>query len=273
MHILSFKLVTIDGLLKGRALRSFPLLFGILALFPVAASARHGAGSASAPLSVSHDMCTTPAAWTKPFTHVYHLRNGATLVFVGVEHTEDLADETHRQIKADFERYKPTFVLVEGTSSAKSAFEWYRKDLADLAKQRTDAGSASENLYALRLASDANIPFSGWDFSPDQDYKVLVEDKFAITDALGAHLLRAHINPFGSQNSARDVERQVRYAALIQPVASFDYAGWYRKVYGEQYDPANGTPCGNGIGSRIVNDLSYRRNLNLTSWAPPITLA
>lgn len=236
----------------------------LAALSPVAARAKADTGSAvNAP--VSQDMCTTPAGWAKPFTHVYHLRNGATLVFVGVEHTDDLTDETHRQIKAAVEHYNPAFVLVEGVSSAKSAFDWYLKDIANLARQRTEGGAASENLYAVKLALDSGVPFSGWDFSPDQDYKVLVEDKFAIADALGAHLLRSKVNPFDRESAASTVESQIRSAAKAAPVASFDYAAWYRQAYGEQYDPANGTPCGKGIGSRVVKDLSYRRNLNLTS--------
>ena len=137
---------------------------------------------------VSHNMCAIPTGWSKPFTHIYRLRSGATLVFVGVEHTDDPADETHKQIKDAVEWYKPTLVLIERTSSTKSAFDWYRKDLADLATQRTNAGMVSENLYAVRMALDGKAQFSGWDFSPDQDYKVLLEDKFSIEDALGAHL-------------------------------------------------------------------------------------
>ncbi|PMY00761.1 hypothetical protein C1Y22_37255, partial [Pseudomonas sp. MPR-R2A5] len=81
---------------------------------------------------------------------------------------------------------------------------------------------------------------------------VLVEDKFAIADALGAHLLRSKVNPFGRESAASTVERQMRYAATVAPVGSFDYAAWYRQAYGEQYDPANGTPCGKGIGGRVV---------------------
>ncbi|MBN9981000.1 hypothetical protein, partial [Listeria monocytogenes] len=80
----------------------------------------------------------------------------------------------------------------------------------------------------MKLASDSGAPFSGWDFSPDQDYKVLVEDKFAIADALGAHLLRSKVNPFGRESAASTVERQMRYAATVAPVGSFDYAAWYR---------------------------------------------
>lgn len=239
-------------------------LIWLAALSPVAASATIDS-SAAATAPASHDMCTTPAGWAKPFTHVYHLRNGAKLVFVGVEHTDDITDETHRQIKAAVEHYRPGFVLVDGVSSAKSGFDWYLKDIANLARHRTDGGAASENLYAVKLALDSGAHFSGWDFSPDQDYKVLVEDKVAIADALGAHLLRSKVNPFDRESAASSVERQVRYAATVAPVASFDYAAWYRQAYGEQYDPANGTPCGKGIGSRVVKDLSYRRNLNLTS--------
>ena len=213
---------------------------------------------------VSRDMCTMLAGWVRPFTHVYHLRNGAILVFVGVDHTDDLTDNTHRELKTAFERYKPTFALIEGTSSTKSAFDWYRRDIAGLAKQRTDGGAVSENLYAVTLAVSGGAQFSGWDFSPDQDYKVLVDDKFAIEDALGAHLLRSKVNPFGSEATAENVARQVRYATTVQPVAEFDYPAWYRRAYGERYDPINGTPCGDGIASRVVSDLSYRRNLNLT---------
>lgn len=97
-------------------------LIWLAALSPVAASATIDS-SAAATAPASHDMCTTPAGWAKPFTHVYHLRNGAKLVFVGVEHTDDITDETHRQIKAAVEHYRPGFVLVEGVSSAKSGFD------------------------------------------------------------------------------------------------------------------------------------------------------
>lgn len=210
-------------------------------------------------------MCATPSGWSKPFTYVYHFRNGATLVFIGVEHTENQEDDTHLQIKAAFDKYKPSFVLVEGTSATKSVFEWYRDALAKDAKERTEDGHASENLYAVKLAADAGANFSGWDFSPDQDYKVLVDDGYTINDALGAHLLRSHINPFSVEGSGRDVERQIRYASTVRPVSSFDYTAWYRNNYGETVDLNNGTPCGNGIGSKIIDDLSYRRNLNMVS--------
>lgn len=235
--------------------------FAVLGLVPAVGVTARAPASPDAP--VSHNMCDAPAGWVKPFTHTYHFRNGATVVFVGVEHSDELADDTHRLLNAAFETYKPRFALIEGTSSAKSAFAWYRKDIAALATQRTTAGSASENLYAVKLAVDAGAQFSGWDFSPDQDYKLLINDGFAIEDVLGAHLLRAKVDPFAGATAASSVERQMRYAATTQPVPRFDYAAWYRRAYGTTYDPANGTPCGSGIASRVVADLSYRRNLNL----------
>lgn len=251
---------------KGRLLRLPSLLPAFLTAISLGAVQAHGASDRpliTAP--VSHNMCAAPVGWSKPFTHVYHLRNGATLVFVGVEHTQDQADETHRQIKAAFDTYKPGFVLVEGTSATKSVFEWYRNALAKEANERTIDGHASENLYTVKLAVDTGAQFSGWDFSPDQDYKTLIGDGFTITDALGAHLLRSHDNPFSEESSARAVERELRYASTVVPITSFDYATWYRQAYGEAFDPSNGTPCGQGIGSKVVNDLSYRRNLNMTS--------
>ncbi len=250
---------------KGRLLRPLSLLpafLTVLTLGPVQAHSTSNRAPTIAP--VSHNMCVAPVGWSKPFTHVYHLRSGATLVFVGVEHTQDQDDETHRQIKAAFDTYKPTFVLVEGASATKSSFEWYRNALAKEAKERTVDGHASENLYAVKLAVDTEAQFSGWDFSPDQDYETLIGDGFKITDALGAHLLRSHDNPFSEASTARAVERQIRYASTVVPITSFDYAAWYRHAYGETFDPNTGTPCGRGIGSKVVNDLSYRRNLNMT---------
>lgn len=232
----------------------------LAALFPFTTPVTAGTDA-----TVSRNMCAAPIGWRKPFTHRYFLRNGARVIFVGVEHGDDLGDASHRAIEAAFERYLPTLVLVEGTSSTKSSFDWYRKDIADLARQRFDTGAAGENLYAVQLATARGIPFLGWDFSPDQDYRVLVADGVALEDALGAHLLRSHVDPFHIEGSAAQIERQRRYAEQIRPIASFDYLGWYRRNYGDRFDPAAGTPCGPGIAGKIVSDLSYRRNLNLAA--------
>lgn len=241
-----------------------PSLPAILAtLLPLTAQAETDGPNQIAP--VSHNMCITPSDWTKPFEHVYHFRNGATVIFIGVEHTSDLNDETHRQIRESFEKYRPSILFIEGTSSAKSDFQWYRNDLANLAKERVQQGSASENLYAVKLAVDAGAQFSGWDFSPNGDYKTLVDDGFSISDAIGAHLLRSHINPLSQEGVASAVDRQLRYAATIQPVTSFDYRYWFHKAYGDKFDSNDGTPCGKGVGAKVIDDLSYRRNLNLAS--------
>ena len=241
----------------------------IIALAAISGASGAGASSAAGDAPkyalVSHNLCTTPPGWAKPFTHVYHMRTGATLVFIGVEHSADLADETHRQIRDGFDAYKPDLALVEGVSSTKSAFDWYRRDIAALAGRDAEAGSVPENLYAALLATQHGAKFSGWDFSPDQDYAAILADKFDIHDALGAHLLRSRVNPFGGETSANEVERQIRYASMAGSVGSFDYADWYRRTYGDTFDPVNGTPCGKGVGSVVVNDLSYRRNLNLTA--------
>ncbi|WP_153006142.1 hypothetical protein [Sphingomonas sanguinis] len=241
-----------------------PSLPALLAIFlPFTAQAEHNSIKSKKIAPVSRNMCIAPSGWVRPFEQIYHFRNGATVIFIGVEHTNDLNDETHRQIRDSFEKYKPSFVLVEGTSSAKSEFKWFRDDLAKLAKERVQEGAASENLYAVTLAVGFGAQFSGWDFNPDQDYKVLIEDGFTVPDALGAHLLRSHINPFLQDGGVRAVERQLRYAATIRPITSFDYLAWYRQAYGNEFDINNGTPCGKGIGSRVIDDLSYRRNLNL----------
>lgn len=247
---------------RGGVIRSVaPLLLSLLpALTPAMAIDPHGAAA-----PVSPDMCTTPPDWAPPFTRTYRLQDGATVIFVGVAHSQDLTDATHRQIRAAIERYKPAFVLVEGASSAKSVSAWYRADLANAARQKTEAGSAPETLYAVALAVANGAQFSGWDFSPDQDYRVMVDDGFTLEDALGAHLLRGHVDPLAGDAAAGEVARQVHYAAMVRPIAGFDYAGWYRKAYGDRYDPSAGTPCGTGIASRAVRDLSYRRNLNMVS--------
>ena len=61
-----------------------------LSLISIAASLTFVPPASDTPVGpVLIDECTLPANWSPPFVHVYQLRSGGTLVFVGVLHGDD----------------------------------------------------------------------------------------------------------------------------------------------------------------------------------------
>lgn len=98
--------------------------------------------------------------------------------------------------------------------------------------------------------------------SPHEEYIHGIADGFAIPDVIGAHLLRARQNPFKDVPGAA-IQHELAAVPHMRQPASFDFAGWYRKAYGDRFDPAAGTPCGTGIASQIVKSESVRRTLNI----------
>lgn len=206
------------------------------------------------------DECAFPAAWSPPFVHVYRLRNGGTLVFVGVRHGDDAP--THASIRSAFDRYKPNLVLVEGVSADKSPDPDYLKFVIDDADQRVQAGHPDEVAYTIKLAADAGVALSGWDRTPAQEYSASIANGFALDDVLGAHLIRRRANPLDGASEAA-IRSELRYAAGIKRLDAFDYVAWYHRTYGDQFVQANGTPCGQGIASRIVKFETAERNRHL----------
>lgn len=105
----------------------------MLPLLSAAALSLAAQTATAAPLDshVVGDLCTVPANWSPPSTHVYQLKNGATLIFVAVDHVHDVNSTTEQQIKAAFDRYKPTMVLVEGGANHWLALKDY---LASISK-------------------------------------------------------------------------------------------------------------------------------------------
>lgn len=211
------------------------------------------------------DLCAAPSQWAPPFTHVYHLRKGGTVVFVAVEHTSDASSPTFAMIKAAFEHYRPGQVLIEGVSLEKSADDRYLTFLRERAVKAFVAGRISENLYAIYLAVENGSRYSGWDLSPHDEYIDDIIKGYAVPDMVGAHLLRRHVDPFASAASAAVQEEIMSLPHLRQP-DNFDYASWYRGAYGDVSDLSAGTPCGKGIASRIIRSESERRTLNIANW-------
>lgn len=242
------------------------LLSTVTLVFSAAMCAIAGPTDASplAPPALANE-CAYPAGWAPPFTHVYNLRNGATVVFIATEHTRDPADATHRQIREAFDRYHPGYVLAEGIASSKSSNDKYRKFLIDQATRDLQIGSIQETLFAIKLASDRGTAFSGWDFSPDELYAGGLADHLMMDDMLGAHLVRAKVDPADTVGGIRAVTRETGYAARVQPLGPFDYAGWYRKNYGAAFDASHASPCGGGIAGQVAKDETRRRNLNLVN--------
>lgn len=215
-------------------------------------------GNSADPVLV--DECALPANWSPPFVHVYQLRAGGTLVFVGVRHGDDAP--THALIKSAFDKYKPNLVLVEGVSADKSTDPAYLKYVTDHASERVQAGHPDEVAYTIKLAADAGVALSGWDRTPAQDYSASIDGGFALDDVLGAHLIRRRADPFDGASDAA-IRSELRYAAGIRKLDEFDYAAWYRRTYGDLFVQANGTPCGQGIASRIVKLETAERNRHL----------
>lgn len=208
------------------------------------------------------DLCSTPARWKPPLTRAYHLRNGGTVVFVAVEHVKDPRSPTIARIRAAFGQFKPGMMLVEGASLQKSADGNYLKFLADTANRQYAAGRIQENMYAVKLAADNQVRYMGWDLSPHEEYVADIANGFDIGDAIGAHLLRDHLDPFGAPSSAV-LQAELDSVPRVRQPAGFDYGAWYRVHYGDSFDPTAGTPCGKGIASRIVKFESVRRTLNI----------
>ena len=209
------------------------------------------------------DECSYPDHWAPPFTHAYHLKNGATVVFVATQHSRDPADDTHRLIRAAFDRYRPSFVLVEGAASSKSSTDAYRKFLVAAADRDVSRGSVQETLFTVKLASDRGIGFSGWDFSPAELFAGGLADHLTMADMLGAHLVRARVDPTDTIGGAQATAREAEYAGTVQSLGPFDYPAWYRKNYGTTFDPTHATPCGGGIAGQVAKDETRRRNINL----------
>ena len=219
------------------------------------------------PRHILGDLCATPDPSAFPSTHVYRLPNGGTIVFVAVAHIADAKSTTRKteifkSITDAFDRYKPDMVLIEGVSSQKSADSQYIALLSDTARRHYSEGNIEENLFSVKLASDRNIKFFGWDIAPHDEYIDDIADGFDVTDAIGAHLLRARQNPFNAPSSSA-IQRELNALPKARQPDNFDFVGWYRKTYGDTFDPRAGTPCGTGIASRIVKDESIRRTLNL----------
>ena len=165
-------------------------------------------------------------------------------------------------IKSAFDQYKPNLVLVEGVSADKSTDPAYLKFVANHANELVQAGHPDEIAYTIKLAADADVALSGWDRTPAQEYSASIAGGFALDDVLGAHLIRRRANPFDGTSDAA-VQSELKYAAGIKKLDGFDYAAWYRRTYGDQFVQANGTPCGRGIGSRIVKFETAERNRHL----------
>ena len=229
-----------------------------LALLTLAASPATGQTSRD-PVG---DLCAARADIAVPATQVYHRRNGATIVFVAVAHEHDAQSPSAQAIKAAFDRAHPTIVLVEGASADKSADSAYRAFLSQRAADQFAHGHIQENLYAVKLATDAKTAFSGWDMSPRDEYRADIDAGYDIRDALGAHLLRAHVDPFGPVPANRLADELRSIPHLRQP-KDFDFAAWYRGAYGARLDPMAGTPCGTGPASAIVKFESIARTRNL----------
>lgn len=208
--------------------------------------------------------CASFGALPPPFTHSYMLRGGGKIVFVAVAHGSDPRSPTFTQIRDAIGQSNVAFVLVEGASSAKSASDAYLRYLSDTATRRLAEGKLGENLYAVKLSDDKGIKFAGWDLSPDQLYGDSVRNGFALPDIIGAHLLRSKVDPFDPK-SAPQIQAELRYAAQYGDTSSFDYATWYKTMYGMTVDLTAGTPCGPGVASKIVKYETKMRNENLVS--------
>ncbi|WP_010186329.1 hypothetical protein [Sphingomonas sp. PAMC 26605] len=233
----------------------FTLAFAMLAGLLADASLARPSPDAIASVG---DLCTPPRDWAPPFTRLYHLRNGATLVFVATLHTKDPRSATHAQIKTAVAQYTPDTILVEAASADKSASDAYLAFLATRAERQLADGHIQENLYAVTLARERHVRYRGWDLSPNDEYVGDIAAGFDFRDAIGAHLLRAHVDPFGAPAPAALDSELAAVPAARRP-ERFDYAAWYRAAYGPTFDPAAVTPCGTGVASAIVKAESVRR--------------
>lgn len=248
----------------------------LAALLCLAASPSNAAPELD-PRHVVGDLCAKSEDAIFPSLHVYRLRNGGTIVFVAVAHVIDAKSTEQKEnilksVADGFDQYRPDMVLVEGVSLQSGDDARYAAFVVDAAQKKFVSGDIGENLYAVKMAADRKIKFLGWDMSPHEEYIHGIADGFTIPDVIGAHLLRARQNPFKEVYQAA-VQRELNSVPHMRQPDSFDFPGWYRKAYGERFDPTAGTPCGTGIASQIVRDESVRRTLNivdlLDSYARP----
>lgn len=211
-------------------------------------------------------------------THVYSLRNGGKVVFVAVDHAVDATSDadrssTRHMIMNAFDEYRPDFVLIEGTSKESTRNAEFRKLLIEKSHAALADQTIQENMFALVIAADRDIDFSGWDLSPRDEYRSDLAAGYTVEDAIGAHLLRERYNPFTiSPDISAAINRQIRYIPPAKQPPIFDFESWYRKTYGNNYDKMNGTPCGVGVASEIVNYESIMRTENLANLIDTHTL-
>lgn len=237
------------------------LLTGIISLAALPMIAAPG-GQAEAVVPPLLDECAAPAGFAPPVEHVYHLRNGATLVFIAVVHGGTNESPTQQLIRTTFDQYKPSLMMVEAVSSNRSGDPTYQQFIAARAARLFAADRADEIAYSIKIANDASVMVSGWDFTTQEDYQLSASHNFEVADIVGAHLLRRGIDP-SAANVADEVATELKYANAAKPIASFDYAGWYRRNYGDTFRPSEGTPCRDGIASRIVKFETAKRNAHL----------
>lgn len=221
--------------MAGRPMRLVAALLGGPLAF-----AHPGVAPAQSAETVVGDLCAPPADWHPPFVRDYRLSNGARLIFVAVTHASDPASPTHVLLRQAFAMARPGIILVEGVSATKSADAGYRTFVTERATRAAASGRIGENLYAVKLAAERGLTWSGWDLTPGEGYSIDLAAGYAIEDVIGAHLLRVRVDPFGP-SAATQVEAERASVPRDRQPARFDYAGWYRERFGARFDPALGT--------------------------------
>lgn len=222
-----------------------------------AAGAERPPAAAGPPVVAS--QCDAPPGFAPPFTRVYQLRDGRTLVFVAVHHGRDPGDASHRLIAEAIDRFAPGLVYIEGIDTGSPAAIAFQRTAAE---RQSHSGAIGESLYAVKLAGDRGIAFASWDYRPDEAMRYDVAQGFALADIVGAHLLRAGADPAEpKEETAR--RRDLGYAARVGAIDGFDYGAWYRRHYDVPFAAANATPCGTGIAADVLKAESDARSARL----------
>lgn len=131
-------------------------------------------GDAFIPVQASQLINTSNQWW--PPQVVRWKNNDKELIYIAVDHPDDMASPTHKKIKNLFETEKPDVFVMEGFCSQREGISPQRLKEKSTLIAESGSGKCNDNLYGAYLATKNNIPFIGPEL-PDAEQVILLQEK------------------------------------------------------------------------------------------------
>lgn len=184
------------------------------------------------------DVTVLPLA--APFVSAFN-RAGKSLHYIAARHEGGLQSPTLRTVNAEFEKFRPHVVILEGMpNTGEVSPSWYLEHCR--AQAREDFAAGGEASYAAVLAGERGIDFVSGEPSDRNLYEGLAAQGFTRADFLGWHItvvMRHHIEGGVLEAAAVGtlVERQAQnilYGIGVEgeSFSSADFRAWYRDRMG-----------------------------------------